>query len=616
MTALSVPPRNVAPRAFPPPRRPRHPAAERAHGAALVAGRSAVGHPPDRRRARHPAVRGPGVHPVRRRPRDRRRPRARLRSGPVARVRHPAGARRRHHHRRRPSATGTTSNNWLRAAFTSSQLVGRTVSRGRATRSPRSCRPVRSSRPSPTTRCASARSSRSPRHFLGSLVAYGIVAVLMLRVSVPLGLVVDPRPADGRGDRSACSSSRCQRRQAAQREASGRLTTLGADTVSGLRILRGIGGEDGLHRPLPRAVAGDASPRRRGGQDAVGPRRPPGAAARARSSSCSSGSARTWRWRAPSRPGSWSRRTASRRSCRGRCRTPRRCCRPRRARTSARPRWSRSCRSSRRRVRRPARPPRRSRTCRWSTRSAGCASSPAAWSRWSAPTPTSPRASPRGSAGSTTRRSRTPRCASAACCCPSSTRTHVRERIVVAEATPHLFSGLLERASSTCAARRRRTTCCASSRRPTRTTCSTRCPTASPASCPRRAARCPAGQRQRVALARALLIDPEILVLVEPTSAVDAHTEARIAARLADVRRGRTTLVVTASPLVLDHVDEVAFVQDGVVRARGSARRPARARRRRPEVARAYRAVVGRQMDEEAPDASRTSRTTSGCTRN
>ena len=112
------------------------------------------------------------------------------------------------------------------------------------------------------------------------------------------------------------------------------------------------------------------------------------------------------------------------------------------------------------------------------------------------------------------------------------------------------------------------------------------------------------GQRQRVALARALLIDPEILVLVEPTSAVDAHTEARIAARLADVRRGRTTLVVTASPLVLDHVDEVAFVQDGAVRARGSHDELLAHGADDLEVARAYRAVVGRQMDEESVENS------------
>ena len=77
------------------------------------------------------------------------------------------------------------------------------------------------------------------------------------------------------------------------------------------------------------------------------------------------------------------------------------------------------------------------------------------------------------------------------------------------------------------------------------------------------------GQRQRVALARALLRDPDVLVLVEPTSAVDAHTEARIAERLAASRAGRTTVVVSASPLVLDRADTVLLVQDGVVTARG-----------------------------------------------
>jgi len=108
------------------------------------------------------------------------------------------------------------------------------------------------------------------------------------------------------------------------------------------------------------------------------------------------------------------------------------------------------------------------------------------------------------------------------------------------------------------------------------------------------------GQRQRVALARALLLDPEILVLVEPTSAVDAHTEARIAARLADARRGRTTLVVTASPLVLDHVDEVQLVEDGRLVARGEHAELLDGAAG-PDVTETYRRVVGRQLqDDEA----------------
>ena len=78
------------------------------------------------------------------------------------------------------------------------------------------------------------------------------------------------------------------------------------------------------------------------------------------------------------------------------------------------------------------------------------------------------------------------------------------------------------------------------------------------------------GQRQRLVLARALSADPEILVLVEPTSAVDAHTEARIAARLGAHRAGRTTVVTTSSPLMLDAADEVAFLADGRIVAVGT----------------------------------------------
>ncbi|HEX7744113.1 MAG TPA: ABC transporter ATP-binding protein [Micromonosporaceae bacterium] len=80
------------------------------------------------------------------------------------------------------------------------------------------------------------------------------------------------------------------------------------------------------------------------------------------------------------------------------------------------------------------------------------------------------------------------------------------------------------------------------------------------------------GQQQRLRLARALVADPEVLILLEPTSAVDAHTEARIAGRLGAARRGRTTVVCTTSPLVLDRADVVAFVEDGKVLADGTHR--------------------------------------------
>ena len=78
------------------------------------------------------------------------------------------------------------------------------------------------------------------------------------------------------------------------------------------------------------------------------------------------------------------------------------------------------------------------------------------------------------------------------------------------------------------------------------------------------------GQRQRLALVRALLTRAETLVLVEPTSAVDAHTEARIAARLAAARLGFTTVVMAASPLLLDRADRVLLLQDGRITAEGT----------------------------------------------
>ena len=78
------------------------------------------------------------------------------------------------------------------------------------------------------------------------------------------------------------------------------------------------------------------------------------------------------------------------------------------------------------------------------------------------------------------------------------------------------------------------------------------------------------GQRQRVALARALAVDPPVLVLHDPTTAVDAATEHRIAAGLRSARAGRATLVVTTSPGLLATADRVVLLDGGGVAAEGS----------------------------------------------
>ena len=75
------------------------------------------------------------------------------------------------------------------------------------------------------------------------------------------------------------------------------------------------------------------------------------------------------------------------------------------------------------------------------------------------------------------------------------------------------------------------------------------------------------GQRQRLSLARALAADTDVLVLHDPTTAVDAVTEQLVARNVAKLRRGRTTIVITSSPAFLDAADRVLILDDGTITA-------------------------------------------------
>ncbi|OZE34342.1 ABC transporter [Rhodococcus sp. 05-2254-4] len=82
------------------------------------------------------------------------------------------------------------------------------------------------------------------------------------------------------------------------------------------------------------------------------------------------------------------------------------------------------------------------------------------------------------------------------------------------------------------------------------------------------------GQRQRVALARALSVDAPVLVLHDPTTAVDAVTEHAIARGIAELRHtertSQTTILITTSPALLSVTHRVLVVDDGRVVAEGT----------------------------------------------
>ncbi|MEU5673997.1 ABC transporter ATP-binding protein [Micromonospora sp. NPDC047753] len=79
------------------------------------------------------------------------------------------------------------------------------------------------------------------------------------------------------------------------------------------------------------------------------------------------------------------------------------------------------------------------------------------------------------------------------------------------------------------------------------------------------------GQRQRIGLARALVADPPVLVLHNPTTAVDAVTEALLAEGLASVRAAdtRATVLITTSPALLHVTHRVVVIDKGRVVAEG-----------------------------------------------
>ncbi len=78
------------------------------------------------------------------------------------------------------------------------------------------------------------------------------------------------------------------------------------------------------------------------------------------------------------------------------------------------------------------------------------------------------------------------------------------------------------------------------------------------------------GQKQRAAIARALLIDPRILVLDDALSAVDTYTEEEILHRLRDVRRHRTSLIVSHRVSTVRDADQILVLVEGRIAERGT----------------------------------------------
>lgn len=73
------------------------------------------------------------------------------------------------------------------------------------------------------------------------------------------------------------------------------------------------------------------------------------------------------------------------------------------------------------------------------------------------------------------------------------------------------------------------------------------------------------GQRQSIALARAFICDSPIVLLDEPTNAMDYNTEVKVINNLKEATKGKTTIIITHKPSILEIVDRLLVIDDGVL---------------------------------------------------
>jgi ATP-binding cassette subfamily B protein len=107
------------------------------------------------------------------------------------------------------------------------------------------------------------------------------------------------------------------------------------------------------------------------------------------------------------------------------------------------------------------------------------------------------------------------------------------------------------------------------------------------------------GQRQRIALARAILADPRVLILDDATSSVDPTKEHEIREALAEVMRGRTTIVIAHRPATIALADRVVLLDDGHIIVEGT-------HDQLLETSEEYRQVLARQIADEGLEGAAT----------